>query len=87
MPKFLIILGYIGTAAMLWVGAEIIAHGLPFLHHPLETLERALGVPALAWIVKVVVLALGGVVLGAIIAQFVTLGQKLFKRPAEKTAH
>lgn len=88
MPNFLILLGYIGTAAMLWVGAEIIAHGLPFLHHPLEDLERALGdVPALAWFVKVVVLALGGVVLGAIIAQFVTLGQKLFKRPTEKTAH
>src|SRR5690606_25404687 len=26
MPHFLRILGYVGTAAMLWVGAEIIAH-------------------------------------------------------------
>lgn len=83
MPRFLIILGYVGTAAMLWVGAEIIAHGVPFLHHALEALEQALGgVPSLAWVVKVLVLALGGVVLGAIVAQVVALGQKLFKRSA-----
>lgn len=88
MPKFLTILGYVGTAAMLWVGAEIIAHGLPFLHHPLESLEHALsGVPALAWLVKVVVLALGGILLGAVIALVLNLGKKLFKRPAEKVAN
>ncbi len=88
MPRFLIILGYVGTAAMLWVGAEIIAHGIPFLHHQLEALESALGgVPAVAWLVKVIMLALGGVVLGAVIAQVITLGQKIFKRPAMKTGH
>ncbi|HEV7350978.1 DUF808 domain-containing protein [Telluribacter sp.] len=88
MPKFLTILGYVGTAAMLWVGAEIIAHGLPFLHHPLEALEHSLAsVPVVAWLVKVLVLALGGVLLGAVIAQLVTLGSKLFKRSTEKTAH
>ncbi|OKL39698.1 DUF808 domain-containing protein [Pontibacter flavimaris] len=87
MPKFLTILGYVGTAAMLWVGAEIIAHGLPFMHHPLESLEQAFsGIPALGWLVKVVLLALGGVVLGFIIAQVLNLGKKLFKRPAEKVA-
>lgn len=81
MPRFLVVLGYVGTAAMLWVGAEIIAHGLPFLHHSLEALEHALGgVPALAWIVKVLVLALGGILLGAVVAQVVALGQKIFKR-------
>lgn len=88
MPRFLIILGYVGTAAMLWVGAEIIAHGIPFLHHAIEALEHALGgVPALAWLAKVVILALGGVVLGAIIAQVIALGQKLFKPNSVKTAH
>jgi uncharacterized protein len=88
MPKFLTILGYVGTAAMLWVGAEIIAHGLPFMHHPMEALGHLFpGVPALGWLVKVIVLALGGLLLGAIIAQVVTLFQKLFNRPAEKVAH
>ncbi|MBF8962684.1 DUF808 domain-containing protein [Pontibacter sp. FD36] len=88
MPKFLTILGYVGTAAMLWVGAEIIAHGLPFMHHPMEILDHLFpDVPMLGWLVKVLVLALGGLLLGAVIAQIVTLGKKLFKRPAEKVAH
>jgi uncharacterized protein len=88
MPRFLTILGYVGTAAMLWVGAEIIAHGLPFLHHPLEALEHSMAsVPVLAWLAKVVILALGGVLLGAVVAQFVHLGEKLFKRTAAKAAH
>jgi predicted DNA repair protein MutK len=49
MPHFLRILSYVGTAAMLWVGAEIIAHGIPFTSHLLHDLEHALGhIPALA---------------------------------------
>ncbi len=88
MPRFLILLGYVGTAAMLWVGAEIIAHGIPFLHHALEALEHSLaGVPALAWLAKVLLLALGGVLLGAVIAQILALGSKLFKRSPEKAVH
>src|SRR5690606_26427979 len=42
MPHFLNILGYVGTAAMLWVGAEIIAHGIPFTSHLLHDLEDSL---------------------------------------------
>ncbi len=50
MPPFLTVLGYVGTAAMLWVGAEIIAHGIPPLHHALEEVEHALTTkPVLAW--------------------------------------
>tara|TARA_R110000868_G_scaffold117600_12_gene312421 strand:+ start:34938 stop:35816 length:879 start_codon:yes stop_codon:yes gene_type:complete len=36
MPSFLKVLSYIGTAAMLLVGAEIIVHGIPALHHLIE---------------------------------------------------
>lgn len=68
MPLFLKVLGYIGTAAMLWVGAEIIAHGIPFLYHGLEALQEAFArVPAIAWLVKAIVCALGGLLLGAIL--------------------
>ena len=42
MPHFLSILGYVGTPAMLWVGAEIIAHGIPFTSHLLHNLENSL---------------------------------------------
>ena len=77
MPNFLKILSYIGTAAMLWVGAEIVAHGIPFLHHQLEALEHALaGVPIVAWLAKVVACALGGLVLGAILDKIVGLFRK-----------
>ena len=77
MPRFLKILSYVGTAAMLWVGAEIVAHGIPFIHHQLEALEHALaGVPALAWLAKVVACALGGLVLGGIIDKIVGLFRK-----------
>ncbi len=79
MPKFLSILGYVGTAAMLWVGAEIIAHGIPFTSHLLHDLEHALAnIPALAWLAKAVSCAIGGLILGFIIDKLVTLVRKMF---------
>lgn len=81
MPHFLSILGYVGTAAMLWVGAEIVIHGVPPLHHRLSDFEHSLAdYGALAWLAKVLVCALGGVALGAVIAQLLGLGKKLQKR-------
>lgn len=80
MPGFLSLLGYVGTAAMLWVGAEIIAHGIPVTNHLLHELEVTLAdVPALAWLAKVVVSAIGGLILGFIIDKVVRLIQKLRK--------
>jgi predicted DNA repair protein MutK len=77
MPVFLKILSYVGTAAMLWVGAEIIAHGIPFLHHGLEALkERLSGVPLLAWLAGVILCAIGGLILGAVIAKAVVFIRK-----------
>jgi uncharacterized protein len=87
MPLFLKTLGYIGTAAMLWVGAEIIAHGIPFFEHGLEVLQQKLAaVPAIAWLAKAVVCALGGLILGAIIAKTLALVRRSVNPPA-KTAH
>jgi len=74
MPPFLEILGYIGTMAMLWVGAEIIAHGVPVLHHGVEALYQSLSeMPVLAWLAKASVCAVGGLMLGAVIAKLVPL--------------
>jgi uncharacterized protein len=79
MPHFLKILGYIGTAAMLWVGAEIIVHGIPYLHHHLEDLEHSLAaVPILAWLAKAVVCGIGGLILGGIIEKVVALIRRVF---------
>lgn len=68
MPKFVTILSYVGTAAMLWVGAEIIAHGIPVANHLLHELKAALAhIPVLAWLAQVVACALAGLGLGFII--------------------
>lgn len=77
MPHFLNILGVVGTAAMLWVGAEIIAHGIPFTSHLLHKLELALGnIPALAWLAKALISAIAGLVLGFIIEKIIVLVKK-----------
>ncbi|WP_420148781.1 DUF808 domain-containing protein [Spirosoma sp.] len=79
MPHFLNWLGYIGTAAMLWVGAEIIAHGLPFTAHALHALEQSLSsMPVLAWFAKALVLAMAGLVIGFIIEKLVGLVKRAF---------
>ncbi|WP_192820381.1 DUF808 domain-containing protein [Rufibacter sp. LB8] len=83
MPHFLKILGYVGTAAMLWVGAEIIAHGIPFTSHLLHDIELALAhIPALAWFAKAFACFLGGLVIGFFIEKLVVLAKKLFKKKA-----
>ncbi|UYZ62328.1 DUF808 domain-containing protein [Hymenobacter weizhouensis] len=77
MPHFLRILSYVGTAAMLWVGAEIVAHGIPFTNHLLHDLEHALAsLPAVAWLAKVLACGVGGLVLGFLIDQVVRLVKK-----------
>ncbi|MGZ5246804.1 MAG: DUF808 domain-containing protein [Flavitalea sp.] len=78
MPKFLTILSYVGTAAMLWVGAEIIAHGIPFTSHLLHELELALaGVPALAWLAKALCCAVAGIMIGFVVDQLVRLVKRI----------
>ena len=78
MPHFLKLLGYVGTAAMLWVGGEIVAHGIPFTSHALHDLEQALAFsPALAWLAKVLASAIGGVILGAVIERVVVGVKKI----------
>lgn len=79
MPHFLKILSYVGTAAMLWVGAEIITHGIPFLHHALESLSLILPqIPVLQWFVKAMLCAIGGLALGFVIEKIVHIARKAF---------
>lgn len=81
MPHFLRILGIIGTAAMLWVGAEIIAHGIPVTSHLLHNLEDALAkMPAVAWLAKVLVCAIGGLIVGFIIEKIVGMVKKILPK-------
>ena len=82
MPHFLSWLGYVGTAAMLWVGAEIIAHGIPFTAHLLHNLEQALSsMPIVAWFTKALACGVAGLVIGFIIETLVVLMKKVFFQP------
>ncbi|MFZ4541145.1 MAG: DUF808 domain-containing protein [Rickettsiales bacterium] len=76
MPGTLKVIGYIGTAAMLWVGAEIIAHGVPPIHHALEHLQETIP-GSLGWLAKAALCAVGGLVLGALVAKAIALIAKL----------
>jgi predicted DNA repair protein MutK len=81
MPHFLTFLSYVGTAAMLWVGAEIIAHGIPFTAHLLHDLEEALAhIPALAWLAKALACAIGGLLIGFVVEKIVLLVKKVFDK-------
>lgn len=91
MPHFLTVLSYVGTAAMLWVGTEIIAHGIPFTSHLLHELELAFAtMPALGWLIKALACGVAGVAIGFFVAMLVDLLKKAFskkKEAPEKVLH
>ena len=81
MPRFLSILSYVGTAAMLWVGAEIIGHGIPFTSHLLHDLEQALAhLPIVAWFAKALACAVAGIMIGFVVEKGVVLFKKVFRK-------
>jgi uncharacterized protein len=72
MPAFLLLLGWVGVAAMLWVGGHIVIDGLnklgvhgphTLLHAAMHAVERAGG--AVTWLVEAAASGLFGVLLGA----------------------
>ena len=63
MPKLLTALSTVGTAAMLWVGGQIVVHG--FGVHPAEFLGLYEG--ALAWVVDAALCGIAGLAIGAMI--------------------
>ncbi|MDE2411129.1 MAG: DUF808 domain-containing protein [Sphingomonadales bacterium] len=91
MPRVLVMLSVVGTAAMLWVGGGIVLHGLHEMgiHAPADAahavqhaVERASG-PAggvLGWLTYAVASALVGVMLGWLVAVAFHGGQKLLRR-------
>jgi uncharacterized protein len=63
MPKLLSALSIIGTAAMLWVGGQIIVHG--FGYHPAEWFGLHEG--AIAWVADAAISGAIGLAIGAVI--------------------
>lgn len=84
MPHFLSLLSYVGTAAMLWVGAEIIAHGIPYTTHLLHDLEVAFAeIPVIAWLAKALACAIGGLLVGFVVEKLVILVKMVFGKKKE----
>ncbi|HEX7751832.1 MAG TPA: DUF808 domain-containing protein [Novosphingobium sp.] len=88
MPKLLTLLSSVGTLAMLWVGGQIIVHGLHELglHDPsnlIHGIEHAVAHAAgplgglLGWLTNAGLSAVVGVVLGAVVAVAVHVIQKV----------
>lgn len=71
MPYFLKALSYVGTIAMLWVGAGIIIHAIAPLHHYLEVIELYFSSNILSILFKALATILSGIIFGAIVAYLI----------------
>jgi predicted DNA repair protein MutK len=86
-PKLMKTLTIVGTAAMFMVGGGILVHGIPAMHHVVESAVAATGSvvgigPVLAYITPVVIDAIAGLIAGGIALLVFTGGMRLFKRKA-----
>ncbi|MBX9643583.1 MAG: DUF808 family protein, partial [Novosphingobium sp.] len=79
MPRLLLVLSVVGTAAMLWVGGQIVIHGMhelglhgPYdlVHAGEEAVKGAVGTlgGVLGWLTNAVLSGIAGLILGAAIA-------------------
>jgi hypothetical protein len=80
-PWLMKALSIAGTAAMFLVGGGIVVHGVPALHHLVAAWVAAVG-GAFGALVEMLGNAGVGIVAGAVVLAVVTLGRKLFARPA-----
>ena len=74
-----------GTAAMFLVGGGILTHGLPGLHHRIESLAGRMAVipgigPALEWLAPILVDALAGIAAGALVMGAVSGAKRSMQR-------
>jgi uncharacterized protein len=78
-PWLMKILSVVGTAAMFLVGGGILVHGLPFLHHLIESVTA--GLPSILSLVAITASeGVVGVLAGALVLAGVTVIQKLRAR-------
>jgi len=89
-PYLMKTLGVVGTAAMFMVGGGIIVHGIPLLHHAIETIAQAFAaLGTIGGFVKAVIAiileALVGIIAGALVLAAVT-GIKKFRTVSSATA-
>ncbi|AUZ45630.1 DUF808 domain-containing protein [Pseudomonas orientalis] len=76
-PYMMKSLSVIGTAAMFMVGGGILTHGVPVVHHWIETVSQNSG--ALAWLMPTLLNAVAGIIAGAVVLVVVSVVGKVWK--------
>jgi predicted DNA repair protein MutK len=90
-PLLMKALSVLGTAAMFMVGGGILVHGVPALHHVMDSAAAAAGgVPGVGAVLKVLtpllIDAVTGVIAGALTLLVVSIGARMFRRKGATTA-
>ncbi|WPN99972.1 DUF808 domain-containing protein [Pseudomonas sp. MUP55] len=76
-PYMMKSLSVIGTAAMFLVGGGILTHGVPVVHHWIESVSQSVG--GLAWLMPTLLNAVAGIIAGAVVLAVVSLVGKGWK--------
>lgn len=76
-PYMMKSLSVIGTAAMFMVGGGILTHGVPVVHHWVETVSQSTG--GLAWLMPTLLNAVAGIIAGALVLALVTVAGKTWR--------
>ena len=76
-PYMMKSLSVIGTAAMFMVGGGILTHGVPVVHHWIETVSQSTG--AFAWLMPTLLNAVAGIIAGAVVLAVVSVAGKGWK--------
>ncbi len=76
-PYMMKSLSVIGTAAMFMVGGGILTHGVPVVHHWIESVSQNSG--ALAWLMPTLLNAVAGIIAGAVVLVVVQALGKLWR--------
>jgi uncharacterized protein len=77
-PYMMKSLSVIGTAAMFMVGGGILTHGVPVVHHWIESVSQSAG--AIAWLMPTLLNAVAGIIAGALVLMMVSLVRKVWQR-------
>jgi len=76
-PYMMKSLSVIGTAAMFLVGGGILTHGVPVVHHWIESVSQSVG--GLTWLMPMLLNAVAGMIAGAVVLAVVSLAGKGWK--------
>ena len=77
-PYMMKSLSVIGTAAMFLVGGGILTHGVPVVHHWIETVSQSTS--GLAWLMPTLLNAVAGIIAGAVVLAVASVVGNLWKR-------